>query len=150
MKVFIGADHRGFALKEQLKTWLVEAGHDVTDCGNVRYDKDDDYPDFTFAVAENVVQSPQSRGIVICGSGGGVTVAANKIAGIRCTVGVDVWEVKHNRGHNDINVLSVGADHTTPLIAKKLIIAFMETPFEPKERFVRRLRKIAMRENSKQ
>ena len=133
-------------MKELLKPWLTEQGYEVVDCGNSTYDKDDDFPDFTFAVSEGVTKNPGSRGIVVCGSGGGVTVAANKIPGIRCTLGVDVWDVKHNREHNDINVLSIGADHTTVLIAKKLIEAFLTTPFEKADRFVRRLNKIDERE----
>lgn len=146
MKVFIGADHRGFHLKELLKPWLLKEGYDVVDCGNSIYDKADDYPDFTFAVSDNVASEPTNRGIVVCGSGGGVTIVANKVPGIRATMGVHVAEVKHNREHNDINVLSIGADHTTELIAKKLIKIFLGTPFIPEERFVRRLKKIEERE----
>lgn len=146
MKVYIGADHRGFHLKELLKPWLSKEGHDVVDCGNPVYDKNDDYPDFTFAVSDKVAQEKDSRGVVVCGSGGGVTIVANKVPGIRATMGVHVAEVKHNREHNDINILSIGADHTTELIAKKLIKVFLETPFIPEERFVRRLDKIKQRE----
>ena len=148
MKVYIGAHHRGFALKEQLKPWLIKEGYDVVDCGNSIYDKGDDYPDFCFAVADKVSGDPDTFGIIICGSGGGATIAVNKVSGIRCTMGVHVAEVKHNRGHNDINMLSLGADHTTEFIAKKLIAAFLTTPFEREERFVRRLRKIKERERS--
>lgn len=147
MKVYIGADHRGFHLKEQLKPWLIKEGHEVVDCGNTTYDKGDDFPDFTFSVSDRVAKEPESRGIIICGSGGGVTIVANKVAGIRCTMGVHVAEVKHNRIHNDINILSIGADHTTEFIAKKLITAFLTTSFDPQERFVRRLEKIKEREN---
>ncbi len=88
MKIFIGADHRGFSLKEKIKPWLSKLGHGVVDCGNKIYEKTDDYPDFSFAVAERVAkQGKPSKpgenlrvaGIVICGSGVGVTVAANKV-----------------------------------------------------------------------
>ena len=146
MKVFIGADHRGFQLKELLKPWLTVQGYEGVDCGNDSYDKDDDFPDFTFSVADRVASEPASRGIVVCGSGGGVVIAANKVSGIRSTMGVHVGEVRHNREHNDINVLSIGADHTTELIAIKLIKTFLETKYENKERFVRRLKKIEERE----
>lgn len=146
MKVFIGADHRGFKLKEDLKLWLEKEGYDVVDCGNTAYDKEDDFPDFTFAVADRVADDKESFGVIICGSGGGATIAANKVPGIRCTMGVHVAEVKHNRGHNNINMLSLGADHTTEFIAKKLLTVFLETPFEGAERFVRRLVKIEQRE----
>lgn len=147
MKIYIGADHRGYSLKEQLKPWLIKEGYEVVDCGNTLYDKDDDYPDSTFAVADKVAVEPKSFGIIICGSGGGATIAANKVTGIRCTMGVHVGEVKHNRGHNNINMLSLGADHTTELVSKKLIHVFLTTPFVSEERFVRRLKKIEEREN---
>lgn len=146
MKVYIGADHRGFHLKEALEPWLVSEGYEVIDCGNEMYDKGDDFPDFSFAVADNVASDKGSFGVIICGSGGGAMIAANKVAGIRATMGVAVGEVIHNREHNNINVLSLGADHTTALIAKKLIKAFLSTPFQTEERFVRRLKKIEVRE----
>ncbi len=149
MKIFIGADHRGFHLKQLLAPWLVKQGHKVVDCGNTTYEPGDDFPDFTFAVADRVALEAGSRGIILCGSGGGVTIVANKVAGIRCTMGVHVSEVKHNRSHNDINVLSIGADHTTEFIAKKLIKVFLTTPFDPQERFVRRLGKIGERETGR-
>ncbi len=149
MKVYIGADHRGFNLKEALKPWLIEQGYEVVDCGNTVFDPSDDFPDFSFAVADKVAEDLTSMGIIICGSGGGATIAANKVTGIRCTMGVHVGEVRHNRVHNNINMLSLGADHTTELVAKKLVEAFLTTPFGPEERFVRRLEKIKRREDSK-
>lgn len=149
MKIYIGADHRGYKLKEELKPWLTKEGYEVVDCGNTVLDPVDDYPDFSFAVADKVAGDPESFGIIICGSGGGATIVANKVAGIRATMGIHVAEVKHNRGHNNINMLSLGADHTTEFIAKKLITSFLTTVFTPEERFVRRLEKIAAREARK-
>lgn len=146
MKVYIGGDHRGFHLKELLKTWLLSENYDVVDCGNTKLDPADDFPDYTFSVADKVASDIDSFGIIICGSGGGATIAANKVGGIRCTMGVHVGEVKHNREHNNINMLSLGADHTTELIAKKLVDAFLNTQFLSEERFVRRLDKIKTRE----
>jgi ribose 5-phosphate isomerase B len=146
MKVFIGADHRGFALKEAVRTWLTQTGHEVVDCGNTRYDPEDDFPDFSLAVADLVVRAPSSLGIVICGSGGGVTMAANKVRGIRCAQAVNVDDVVHNRKHDDMNVLAVGSDFTTETEAKSMIEAFLTTQFSGEPRFVRRLSKITARE----
>ncbi|MEK7119698.1 MAG: RpiB/LacA/LacB family sugar-phosphate isomerase, partial [Patescibacteria group bacterium] len=114
MKVFIGADHRGFPLKESLKPWLVSLKYDVVDCGNDHLDLTDDFPDFSFAVADNVSKNSFARpglaklnsaGIVICGSGAGVVIAANKVAGIRAALAYSPEEITRNRQHDDVNVL---------------------------------------------
>lgn len=146
MKVFIGADHRGFHLKESLKKSLRGADHDVTDCGASSYNVADDYPDFTFAVADAVVQHEGSKGIVICGSGIGVTIAANKIKGIRAAFGMNKDVVEHSRMHDDCNILALSADHTTEDDAKKMTDVFFNTAFDSQERFTRRLKKIQVRE----
>jgi len=146
MTIYIGADHRGFHLKDKLAQWLQEEGHDVIDCGNNVYDPNDDFPDFSFAVADKVAADPGSRGIVICGSGGGVTIAANKVHGIRSTTAVHVADVKHNRQSNDINVLSLSADFTDFDEAKELVKAFLLVEFEAGERHNRRLNKISERD----
>lgn len=145
MNIYIGADHRGFELKEKLKPWLTSLGHEVIDCGNTVYDKDDDFPDFSFAVADNVAADPKSLGIVICGSAGGVTIAANKVKSVRCVTGVNVGDVKHNRQHDDANVLALASDFTSFEEAQKLIMTFINTQFLNEERFVRRLKKIEKR-----
>ena len=142
MKIYIGADHRGFLLKEQMKQWLMNAGHEVVDCGNRVYDKDDDFPDFSFAVAHAVVKDPQGRGVVICGSAGGVTIAANKVAGIRCVMAVSQEDVVHNRQHDDVNVLAIASDFTPRAKTKTLITTFLETPYLGEPRHKRRLKKI--------
>lgn len=147
MKIYIGADHRGFQLKETLKSWLVSEGYDVVDCGNTVYDKGDDYPDFTFAVSDRVEAEQASRGIVFCGSGGGVIIAANKVRGIRAVLGVTAKDVVHNRDHNDANVLSIAADFTDVEKAKELVKAFLATPYKAEERMERRLKKIEERES---
>ena len=146
MKIFIGADHRGFSSKEQLKPWLISLGHEVVDCGNTVYDKDDDFPDFSFAVADKVAPEVASRGIVICGSAGGVTIAANKVKGIRAVTAVTVSDVKHNRQHDDANVLALSSDFTTPDQAKEMIDVFLNTVYLAEGRHVRRLKKIEERE----
>jgi len=146
MTIYIGADHRGFHLKDKLAQWLQEEGHDVIDCGNTVYDPNDDFPDFSFAVADHVSKDQGSRGVVICGSGGGVTIAANKVKGVRCTTAVHVADVKHNRQHDDINVLALSSDYTDYDEAKELLAAFLLIAYEAQERYVRRLNKIAARD----
>ena len=147
MKVFIGADHRGFTLKEELKSWLIGQRHEVEDVGNAAFDPNDDYPDFSFSVADKVVTSPGSLGVIICGSGGGATFASNKVVGIRCVNGVESEDVRHNRDHNNINVLSLAADFIDSQKAKVLVKTFLTTPYKAEERFVRRLKKIEEREH---
>jgi ribose 5-phosphate isomerase B len=146
MTIYIGGDHRGFSLKERLAAWLREQKHDVTDCGNHVHDPNDDFPDFSFLVADRVADDPGSRGIVICGSGGGVTIAANKVKGVRCVTAVHVADVKHNRYADDINVLALSADYTDFDEAKELLEAFLEVEFDASERHVRRLNKITARD----
>lgn len=146
MKVYVGCDHRGFGLKQELLPWLGQQGYEVSDCGNSVYDQDDDYPDFSLAVADAVAKAPGSRGIVICGSGVGVVIAANKVAGIRAANGVLAEEVRSGRQDDDMNVLALSADYTSLERARELISVFLKTEFVPLERFVRRLKKIAARE----
>jgi ribose 5-phosphate isomerase B len=143
MKVYIGADHRGFELKGKLVSWLKEKGHDVVDCGNSVYDKDDDYPDYAKAVAGKVAESPEGgRGIVICGSGIGVSIAANKVKGIRSVVGINHDHVFHGRDSDDINILALAPDYISEDIMKEMIVAFLETPFSREDRHVRRKKKV--------
>lgn len=146
MTIYIGADHRGFHLKERLVVWLREQGYEVFDCGNSVHDPEDDFPDFSFAVADKVVADEGSRGIVICGSGGGVTIAANKVAGVRCTTAVHVADVKHNRKADDINVLALSSDYTDFDETKELVDAFIRVEYESVEKHNRRLNKIAKRD----
>lgn len=146
MKVYIGADHRGFKLKESVKPWLAGQGYEIVDCGNTVLDGTDDFPDFSFAVADHVAAEPGALGIVICGSGGGVTMAANKVPGIRCGQAVNVEDVLHNRRHDDMNILAIGSDFVTEEEARAMILAFLRTPFDGSERFLRRLNKIKTRE----
>lgn len=146
MKVFLGADHRGYNLKEIIKKWLYKEGHEVVDCGNTVYDQKDDFPDFSFKVADSIVDAPTALGVVICGSGGGVTISANKVKGVRCAQALNVDDVIHNRQHDDMNVLAIGSDYIHEQEAKEMIKAFLNTPFSQEDRFIRRLKKIAKRE----
>lgn len=143
MIIYIGADHRGFQLKETLKDWLEGQGHEVVDCGNTVYDLDDDYPDYTFPVAVQVAADTSTKGVVICGSGVGVAIAANKVDGIRAASALSEEEVRHGRKHDAINILALSADYTSVDQAKALVDTFLKTPFEAEEqRFIRRFQKI--------
>lgn len=147
MKIYIGADHRGFKLKEKLKLWLEAENHQVIDCGNDHYNKDDDFPDFSFCVAQKVVTDHKNgekevRGIVICGSGVGVNIAANKVEGARASTAINEDEVRHARKHDDLNILALSADYSNYADAKSMIQVFLTEEFLAEERFLRRLRKI--------
>ncbi len=142
MKVFIGADHRGFALKEKIKPWLVEQGYEITDVGATALHPDDDYTDFASAVAHNVAKNVDDRGIVMCGSGVGVDVVANKIDGIRSGYAATVKEVQSARRDDNINVLAIAADFTDEEKTKQFIKTFLETAYIKEERFERRIDKI--------
>lgn len=142
MKIFIGADHRGFELKNEIKNWLLELGNEVNDCGAHSLQEFDDYVDFAKAVGEKVASEQGSRGIVICGSGAGVDIAANKINGIRSALGFNIEQVKAARSDDNVNILSLAADFTFFDDSKSLIEAFLNTPYNPTDNHVRRVTKI--------
>ncbi len=147
MKIFIGTDHRGFKLKEDLKEWLTQLGHELHDVGAHVLAPDDDYTDYASAVAFNVSKTPDARGLVFCGSGVGVDIVANKVDGIRSGYGASVEEITSARRDDNINVLAVGAEFTDTDKAKELIRAFLDTKYAKEERFDRRLNKIEKIEN---
>lgn len=149
MKFYIGTDHAGFNLKEELKKYLSELGHEVIDKGAFEYDKDDDYPDFIALVAEGVADAgPESdkevRGIILGGSGQGEAIEANRLLGVRTIVyyGGNLEMVKLGREHNDANILSLGARFVDLLEAKEAVKLFLETPFSGEERHIRRIVKL--------
>jgi ribose 5-phosphate isomerase B len=147
MMIILGADHRGFSLKGQLESWLIAQGSTIVDLSSPVADPQDDFPDIAFAVSDRVIATPGSVGILLCGSGGGVVIAANKVNGIRAAVGMKPADVVHNRDHNNINVLAIASDFTSFDEAKVLVDAFLKTPFDSSvPRFQRRLAKIAARE----
>jgi ribose 5-phosphate isomerase B len=143
MQVFIGADHRGYALKNLLYKYLVSHGHETVDCGPARLDPQDDYPDYALKVAREVAARSGSRGVLLCGSGVGMDVVANKVRGVRATVGYTSEEVAHGRARDDINVLALAADSTAPETAEALVELFLMTPFGAEERDLRRQQKLA-------
>lgn len=142
MNIYIGADHRGFALKEELKKYLVEQSYKIFDVGNARYDADDDYPDFAQLVAEAIHKDLSTRGILICGSGAGVAIVANKIKGIRAATVHDARQAIMARADEDVNILALPADFIDAARAKEIIDAFLITAFSGIERHVRRIAKI--------
>jgi ribose 5-phosphate isomerase B len=148
MIIYIGADHRGFSLKEALKQALAKDAYEVIDLGDAIEKKDDDYPDFAGAVAEKVAGGGgETRGIVICGSGIGVDVVANKFSGVRSALALSPDQVHAGREDDDVNVLSLAADFTKQEDALAMTEIFLSTPFKKEERYSRRLGKIAELEN---
>ncbi len=142
MKIFLGADHRGFELKEKLKNFLTGLGYEFEDLGAFEYNKDDDYPDFAKAVARKVVESPKNRGILICGSGIGIAVAANKIKGIRAGTILKPKQAGAAVNDEDLNILALTADFLNEAEVREIVKTFLETKFSGEERHKRRIEKI--------
>lgn len=152
LKVYLGTDHRGFKLAEELYIWLFEQNIDIKNVGAEELDPEDDYVDYAREVAVVVASDAKlertSRGIVLCGSGVGVCVVSNKVKGIRCGLGINAEQVKSAREDDDINVLAIAADHTSEEQAKEIVKVFLETDFSGEERHKRRLEKIEKYEGS--
>ncbi len=143
MTIYIGADHRGFNLKERLKAVLVDEGYVVTDFGAATLTPDDDYPDYALAVAKKVGADPmQGRGIVICGSGFGVDIVANKVDGVRAGLAMSSDHAYQGRHDDDVNVLALAADFVDEETAVKIVKVFLTTPFAKEEKYARRLEKV--------
>ena len=142
MKIFIGADHRGYELKEKISQWLFEMEHVYQDLGAENLDPDDDYTKYAELVASLVAKNEGSRGILLCGSGVGVEVVANKFDGVRASIGKNVEQVKAGRNDDDMNILVIASDYTEEKEAKAMLIAFLETKFSGKARYERRLKEI--------
>ena len=142
MRVAIGADHGGYPLKEELKGYIESLGHEVVDVGARELDPADDFPDFTKAVAESVTSDEVRRGVMICGSGVGASVAANKVKGIRASVCHDTYSAHQGVEHDDMNVLCMGARIIGIELAREVASAFLSAEFAPEERFQRRLDKV--------
>ena len=151
MKVYLGADHRGFKLKEELRVWLLENKISVEDLGAFEYNSNDDYPLFAQAVAKNVAADLEKdagvRGIVICGSGVGVDIVANKVNHIRSGLAVSAKQVEEARKDDDINILAIPSDFVSGEEAKKIIEVFLKTKFSKEEKKIRRLGEIEEIEN---
>lgn len=144
MKVVFGCDHAAVALKDQLLAEMREAGYDCADLG-VAAGETCDYPDMAKTLAEKVAAGEYDRGVLLCGTGIGMSIAANKVPGIRAALVTDCFGAKYTRLHNDANVCCLGARTTGPGLALELLRIFLETPFEG-GRHARRVEKITQME----
>ena len=129
MKISMGCDHGGFGLKEDIKAFLIEQGHEVEDCGCYNTDSCD-YPDFGEAAARAVAEGKCERGIVICTTGIGISISANKVKGIRCALCSEPWSAEMTRRHNNSNMLAMGAGVVGPNLARQIVTAFLSNEFE--------------------
>ena len=141
--IYFGTDHRGYKLKEVLKIYLKELNFNFEDFGALELIPDDDYPDYAVLVAKKVSEDPENnRGILICGSGVGVDIVANKFKGVRSALLFNVEQARMSRNDDNTNILSLAADFTDENSAKEIIKIWLETPFSRLERHVRRVEKI--------
>ncbi|MBT4647307.1 RpiB/LacA/LacB family sugar-phosphate isomerase [archaeon] len=150
MTIYLGADHGGLKLKNQVIVWLKEWGYEFEDMGPFVYDAEDDYPDFAIPASEKVGIDDDSdkdwkdrrKGILVCRSAGGVIFAACKVKNIRAVAVSDELSAKHARLHNDANIIALSGDWTSEEDAKKIVKVWLETEFSRDERHVRRINKI--------
>lgn len=142
MKIALGGDHAGLALKQWVHDYLLSAGHTVVDVGAYEYDAADDYPDFAAAVGRKVAAGEVERGILVCGSGVGAAIAANKIDGVRACLCHDIYSASQGVEHDDMNVLCLGGLIVGQALAGRLVDGFLAARFQRKERYVRRLNKV--------
>ncbi|MGH7570842.1 MAG: ribose 5-phosphate isomerase B [Gemmatimonadota bacterium] len=142
MIVAFGCDHAGFPLKARLLEAIADAGHELLDCGAHEVIPDDDYPDYARAVGTAIVAGRAERGIIVCGSGVGVAVAACKIPGIRAAMCHDTYSAHQGVEHDAMNVLTLGARVVGPELAAELVSAFLAARFSGAERHRRRLAKV--------
>jgi ribose 5-phosphate isomerase B len=140
MKIAVGADHKGFEFKEQIKAILRKLGHEVIDFGT-NSEESVDYPDFAIRVAESVENHQADRGVAVCWTGNGVTMAANKIDGVRATLALNPEMAMLARAHNDSNVLTLSSKYIDPNELESIVKVWLETKFEG-GRHARRLAKI--------
>lgn len=136
MNLVIASDHAGYCLKENVKKYLAEQGHNVIDCGT-NSEESCDYPVFAKALCKEINDGNAELGILVCGTGIGMSMAANKVKGIRAAVCSDYFSAKFTRAHNDANVMCLGARVTGEGLALELIDIFLNTPFEGGKHFRR-------------
>jgi len=148
-RVYIGSDHAGFYTKEKTKSYLMSRGFEVKDVGAFELNKEDDYPDFAFKLGEKVIRDKGAKGILICGSGEGMAIAANKVKGIRAAAVYDSYSAKMSRQDNDTNVLALNGRKFSFTKVKKIVDIWLFTEFSNLPRHKRRIKKIAQYENDK-
>ena len=142
MKIAIGSDHGGYPLNERIIQDIEELGHEIVDFGTHDGSKPDDYPDYSRKVGDAVQRGEVDRGIIICGSGVGASVAANKVHGVRAGLCHDTYSAHQGVEHDNMNVLCLGARVIGPELARELVKAFLGANFTGEERHVRRLAKV--------
>ena len=142
MKIGIAADHGGYYLKESIKAWLISLGYDVKDFGAYTLDNGDDFPDFIIPLSRSVASGESERGIAICGSGVGASIAANKIHGVRAALIVDAFSAHQGVEDDDMNLICLGGRVIGAKLAEELILNFLKAKFIGGERHVRRLNKV--------
>lgn len=143
MKIGIAADHGGFETKEQLVAQLKKLGHELVDFGAYSYDKDDDFPDFVAPLARAVSEGQVERGIAVCGSGVGASIAANKIPGVRAALITETYSAHQGVEHDDMNVICLGGRVIGPVLIWELVEAFLNAKYIGEERQLRRMSKVA-------
>jgi ribose 5-phosphate isomerase B len=141
MRIVVGADHRGYQLKNAIADFLRAEGHEVTDAGTNSAESVD-YPDIALSVGRAVTSGEAERGILVCGSGVGACVAANKLPGIRAAIAHDTYSAHQGVEHDDMNILCLGSHVVGVDLAQELVKAFVGARFDPQERYVRRLDKV--------
>ena len=142
MKIALAADHNGFELKAIISEVLKKAGHAVLDVGPHSFDPLDDYPDYAKILAKSVSEKESDRGIMICGSGVGASVAANKVKGVRAAMCHDLYSAHQGVEHDDLNVLCLGSRIIGSEVARELVITFVNAEYTREERHQRRLEKV--------
>ena len=143
MRVAVGGDHAGFEMKTLVAEHVRALGHTVVDAGAYEYDALDDFPDFSEAVAVRVADGRAERGLIVCGSGVGASVAANKVRGVRAGLCHDTYSARQGVEHDDMNVVCIGARIIGEELAKEVVTAFLSASFiEEEEKYVRRLNKV--------
>ena len=142
MRIAIASDHGGFPLKADLTQWLQAEGHEVLDLGAHQLEPDDDYADYARYVGQAIQHDQADRGVLLCGSGVGACVAANKMKGVRASVCHDAYSAHQGVEHDALNVLCLGARVIGPSLAVDLVKAFLSATYQPAPRFERRLEKV--------
>lgn len=149
MKIGIAADHGGYVLKEEMKSWLTSLGHDLKDFGALQLNPADDFPDFVVPLAKAVASEEVERGIAVCGSGVGASIAANKIAGVRAALIHDSFSAHQGVEDDDMNLICLGGRVVGTKMAEELTITFLNAKFIGGERHLRRLEKVKVLENKR-
>jgi ribose 5-phosphate isomerase B len=148
MKIALGADHAGFVAKEMVRSFLEKAGHDITDVGTTS-EEPVDFPDIALALCREILDSDAQRGIMVCGTGIGACMAANKVPGIRAALAHDLYSAHQSVEHDNANVLCVGAQIIGPAVMQEIIGSFLVAEWSPEEEFHRRVAKLAQLEKGR-